>query len=104
MANRGWWQRCDLPVTARGVVTLVATNYGLFEPTGDGFLMREIAPGFTVDEVRAATGAPLTVADKLTTVRLANEVIAPIPSPVMAGLWPGHHTRPIGSNCADRSR
>ena len=26
-----------LPVTARGVVKLVATNYGLFEPTGDGF-------------------------------------------------------------------
>jgi len=49
----------------------VATNYGLFEPTGEGFLMREIAPGFTVDEVRAATGALLTVADKLTTVRMA---------------------------------
>jgi 3-oxoacid CoA-transferase B subunit len=62
-------QRCDLPVTARGVVTLVATNYGLFEPTGDGFRMREIAPGFTVEEVRAATGALLTAADNLTTVR-----------------------------------
>jgi len=33
------------PVTARGVVTLVATNYGLFEPTGSGFRLREIAPG-----------------------------------------------------------
>ncbi len=66
-------KRCDLPVTARGVVTLVATNYGLFEPTGEGFLMREIAPGFTVEEVRAATGAPLTVADKLTTVRMARK-------------------------------
>ena len=64
-------QRCDLPVTARGVVTLVATNYGLFQPTGDGFLMREIAPGFTVDEVRAATGASLTVADDVRTVRMA---------------------------------
>jgi 3-oxoacid CoA-transferase B subunit len=64
-------ERCDLPVTARGVVTLVATNYGLFEPTGEGFLMREIAPGFTVDEVRAATGTPLTVAGNLTTVRMA---------------------------------
>ncbi|HEY3847696.1 MAG TPA: 3-oxoacid CoA-transferase subunit B [Acetobacteraceae bacterium] len=66
-------ERCDLPVTARGVVTLVATNYGLFEPKGEGFLMREIAPGFTVDEVRAATGAPLTVADKLATVRMAGK-------------------------------
>ena len=63
--------RCDLPVTARGVVKLVATNYGLFEPTGTGFLLREIAPGVTVDEIRAATGTPLTVADPLPTVRLA---------------------------------
>jgi 3-oxoacid CoA-transferase B subunit len=61
---------CDLPVTARGVVKLLATNYGLFEPTGDGFLLREIAPGVTVDEIRAATGAALTVADPLPTVRL----------------------------------
>lgn len=64
-------QRCDLPVTARGVVTLVATNYGLFKPTGDGFLMREIAPGFSVDEVRAATGAALSVADDLRPMRMA---------------------------------
>jgi 3-oxoacid CoA-transferase B subunit len=56
---------CDLPVTARGVVTLVATNYGLFEPTGQGFLLREIAPGLTVEAVRAATGGTLTVSDGL---------------------------------------
>ena len=37
-------EQCELPVTARGVVKLVATNYGLFEPTGDGFRIREIAP------------------------------------------------------------
>jgi 3-oxoacid CoA-transferase B subunit len=59
---------CDLPVTARGVVTLVATNYGLFEPTGKGFRLREIAPGLTVEEVRAATWAALTVAENLTAI------------------------------------
>ncbi len=58
-------EACDLPVTAKGVVTLVATNYGLFEPTGSGFLLREIAPGFTVEEIRAVTGGTLTVADGL---------------------------------------
>src|SRR6202035_4133854 len=61
---------CDVPVTAGGVVKLVDTNYGLFEPTGDGFLLREIAPGMTVDEIRAATSAPLKVADNLPVVRL----------------------------------
>lgn len=59
---------CALPITARGVVKLVATNYGLFEPTGDGFLLREIAPGLTVDEIRATTGGKLTVADRLKTI------------------------------------
>ena len=61
-------QQCDLPVTARGVVTLVVTNYGLFEPTGAGFRLREIAPGMTVDEVRAATGAPLDAPETVPTI------------------------------------
>ena len=63
-------ERCALPVTARGVVKLVATNYGLFEPTGDGFVLREIAPGFTVEEIRAATGANLIVHGDVPQVRL----------------------------------
>jgi len=63
-------EACDLPITAKGVVTLVATNYGLFEPAGTGFRLREIAPGFTVDEIRAVTGGTLTVADGLKTIKL----------------------------------
>jgi len=60
--------KCALPVTARGVVTTVATNLGLFTPQGDAFLLREIAPGVTVDEVRAATGAPVMVSPTLKTI------------------------------------
>jgi 3-oxoacid CoA-transferase B subunit len=54
-------QRCSLPVTARGVVKLVATNYGLFEPAGEGFRLRELAPGIGLEEVRAATAVPVLV-------------------------------------------
>lgn len=61
-------QACDLPITAKGVVTLVMTNYGLFEPTGTGFRLREIAPGLMVEDVRAVTGGTLTVADGLKTI------------------------------------
>jgi 3-oxoacid CoA-transferase B subunit len=50
---------CALPVTARAVVKLVATDLGLFEPAGEGFRVRELAPGVELDAVRAATGAPL---------------------------------------------
>jgi 3-oxoacid CoA-transferase B subunit len=61
--------QCALPVTARGVVTLVATNLGLFKPMGDRFLLREIAPGVSVEEVRAASGAPIEVPADLKTIR-----------------------------------
>ncbi len=60
--------RCALPVTARGVVKLVATNLGLFEPAGEGFNLLEIAPGVSVDEIRAATGAPVLVPADLKTI------------------------------------
>ena len=51
---------CVLPVTARGVVKLVATNLGLFAPMGDHFAVRELAPGVSFDAAASATGAPLT--------------------------------------------
>lgn len=58
-------ERCALPVTAIGVVGLVATNLGLFQVTDAGFLMREIAPGYTPEEVQALTGANLAIAPDL---------------------------------------
>jgi 3-oxoacid CoA-transferase B subunit len=51
---------CTLPVTARGVVKLVATNLGLFAPTGEGFAVRELAPGISFEEAQAKTAASLT--------------------------------------------
>ncbi len=57
--------QCSLPVTARGVVTLVATNYGLFSISPAGVTMDVIAPGLTVDEVKSATGCALHVAENL---------------------------------------
>ena len=50
---------CSLPVTARGMVKLVVTELGLFEPTGSAFKVRDLAPGVTIEEVRAATAAPV---------------------------------------------
>jgi 3-oxoacid CoA-transferase B subunit len=54
-------ERCSLPVTAVGVVKLVATSLGLFEVTPEGFVMREIAPGYSPEQVQAVTGAKLIV-------------------------------------------
>jgi 3-oxoacid CoA-transferase B subunit len=63
-------ERCAIPVTARGVVKLVITNLGLFAVTPTGFLLREIAPGVTVDTVKAQTGGKLTIPNPLPTVRV----------------------------------
>ena len=50
---------CDYPLTAARVVSLVITDLGVFEPTGDGFRVVELAPGVTRERAAAATGAPL---------------------------------------------
>jgi len=53
-------QRCDYPLTATHVVSLVITELGVFEPTGHGFRIIDLAPGITRERAEAATGAPLT--------------------------------------------
>lgn len=63
-------RRCSLPLTAPGAVTLIMTDLGLFAPDGDTFVLREIAPGFSVDEVARLTGAPVRPAPSLTEVRI----------------------------------
>ena len=56
--------RCSLPITAPGCVTRVMTDLGLFEPTGDGFRLLDIAPGYTLEEIQTLTGARVLAADR----------------------------------------
>ncbi len=58
-------KQCTLPVTARGAVKLLCTDLGLFEMTESGLLMREIAPGYTPEEVQSVTEAKLVVSENL---------------------------------------
>ena len=51
---------CDLPLTGRAVVSRVITDLGVFDVTGSGFAIVELAPGVDVGEVVAATAAPVT--------------------------------------------
>ncbi|HYF79584.1 MAG TPA: 3-oxoacid CoA-transferase subunit B [Symbiobacteriaceae bacterium] len=54
-------ERCRLPLTAVGAVDVVVTDMGYFEITPDGFLLKEIAPGVTIAEVKAATAGNLII-------------------------------------------
>lgn len=55
-------ERCSYPLTAIGCVSTVVTDLAVIDIGRDGFLLREVAPGVTVDEVRQVTAAPLRVA------------------------------------------
>jgi 3-oxoacid CoA-transferase len=63
-------ERCTLPLTGRGVVSSVATDLAWIDITPEGFLLREVAPGWTAEEVRALTGARLRVAPDLREMEL----------------------------------
>jgi 3-oxoacid CoA-transferase subunit B len=59
---------CSLPFTGRGVVDRVITDLAVIDVTDDGLVLRELAPGATVEQVRAGTGAELTVPEGIATV------------------------------------
>ncbi|WP_434597667.1 CoA transferase subunit B [Streptomyces sp. A5-4] len=52
---------CTLPLTGRAVVQRVITDLAVIDITAAGFRLSELAPGVTVDDVRAATAAELTL-------------------------------------------
>lgn len=54
-------KRCTLPLTAIRPVSLVVTDLAVIEPTADGLVLREVAPGVGVEDVVAATEARLII-------------------------------------------
>ena len=60
-------ERCDLPLTGQGVVDMVVTDLAVLAINPEGFVLRELAPGVTVEEVLAKTGAPVHVDPQLRT-------------------------------------
>ena len=52
-------EECTYPLTARACVSLIVTNLAVIEVNQDGLVLKEIPPGVTIEDVRAATAAKL---------------------------------------------
>lgn len=54
--------KCSLPLTGIGCVKKIVTNLAVLDvaPEG-GFILREVAPGVTIDDVKKATAGKLTI-------------------------------------------
>lgn len=58
-------KECTLPLTAVGQVNLIVTEMGVIEVTKEGLVLKEVAPGVTVEDVINSTEAKLIVSDDL---------------------------------------
>lgn len=52
---------CTLPLTGSRVVQRIVSDSCVFDVGPDGLVLRAMAPGTTVEDLRATTGAPFTI-------------------------------------------
>ncbi len=55
-------KQCSLPLTGVGVVDMVISDLAVFTIENGGLVLRDMAPGVTLDELKAKTEAAFTVA------------------------------------------
>ena len=54
-------EKCNLPLTGAGVVNRIISDLAVFDITGAGLVLKRLAPGVSVEEIREKTGAEFLV-------------------------------------------
>lgn len=62
-------KKCTLPLTGVNCVDRVVTDMAVLDRDAEGFILREFAPGISVDEIKQATEAPLRIDPKVREMR-----------------------------------
>jgi 3-oxoacid CoA-transferase subunit B len=62
--------QCALPLTAPRCVTLIVTDIAVIEVTDKGLVLKEIAPGWTPEEIQAVTQPKLIISPDLKEIEL----------------------------------
>lgn len=63
-------KNCTLPLTSDRPVSLIVTELAVLEPSPEGLVLKEVAPGVTPEQVVAATQAKLIVAASVPTMKI----------------------------------
>ncbi len=58
-------KKCTLPLTGAKCVTDIVTERCYFEVSPEGLVLREIAPGYTVEDILASTEADVIIPDEI---------------------------------------
>ncbi|HTL12583.1 MAG TPA: CoA transferase subunit B [Bdellovibrionota bacterium] len=62
-------KKCELPLTGVGVVNQIVSDLALMDVTSDGLVLRERAPGVSVEEIKRATQGRLIVSGDVPEMR-----------------------------------
>ena len=63
-------KECSYPPTERRCVSLIVTDIAVIEVTGGGLMLKEVAPGWTAEEVQELTNAELILSPDLKEIEL----------------------------------
>jgi acetate CoA/acetoacetate CoA-transferase beta subunit len=70
--------RCTLPLTARGVVSMIITELAVFSVSSNGLMLEELAPGVDMEKVAAATSAPFAISTRLATMNIESDSLSEV--------------------------